>query len=63
MSSRDVDALAIVSILLGIKNLQENRQQLCQQEQILHEISEKFDALEKRIDMLISAQTQNPPMK
>lgn len=43
---RGLDALAIISVMLGLENLQENRSQSAQQEQILQEINAKFDRLE-----------------
>lgn len=45
-----LDALAVISALLGMENLQENRQQSAQQEKILQEINEKFDRLEKLVE-------------
>lgn len=41
-----LDALAVISVLLGLENLSENRQQSAQQEKILQEINAKFDRLE-----------------
>lgn len=47
--SGGVDPLAVMSVLLGLENLQENRDQSAQQEKILQEINEKFDRLERLI--------------
>lgn len=47
---REIDALAIVSVLLGLENLQENRQQSAQQERILQELNKKFDRLEHLVE-------------
>lgn len=47
-----LDALAVLSVLLGIENLQENRQQSAQQEKILQEINAKFDRLERLVKEL-----------
>lgn len=47
-----LDALAVLSVLLGLKNLQENRQQSAQQEKILQEINAKFDRLERLVKEL-----------
>lgn len=44
-----LDMLAVLSVLLGLENLQENRQQSAQQERILQEINAKFDRLEKLV--------------
>lgn len=44
-----LDALAVISILLGLENLSENRQQSAQQEKILQEINAKFDRLERLV--------------
>lgn len=49
---REPDALALISVLLGLENLQENRQQSAQQEKILQEINAKFDRLEKLLEGL-----------
>ena len=49
---RGLDALAVVSVLLDIENLEENRQQSAQQERILQEINVKFDRLEKLVGEL-----------
>lgn len=46
---RGLDTLAVLSVLLGLENLQENRQQSAQQEKILQEINLKFDRLEKLV--------------
>lgn len=45
-----LDALAVISVLLGLENLEENRQQSAQQEKILQEISKKFEQLEKLVE-------------
>lgn len=47
-----LDVLAVISVLLGIENLNENRQQSAQQEKILQELSEKFDRLERLVKEL-----------
>ena len=47
--SGGLDPLAMLSALLGLENLQENREQSAQQEKILQEINEKFDRLERLI--------------
>lgn len=47
-----LDALAVISILLGLENLSENRQQSSQQEKILQELNEKFDRLERLVKEL-----------
>lgn len=44
-----IDPMALLSVLLGLENLQENREQSAQQEKILQEINEKFDRLERLI--------------
>lgn len=49
---RGFDALAVLSVLLGLENLQENRQQSAQQEKILQELNAKFDRLEKLVEEL-----------
>lgn len=49
---RELDALAVISILLGLENLSENRSQSAQQEKILQEINAKFDRLEKLVKEL-----------
>lgn len=41
--NRELDTLSILSVLLGLENLCENRQQSAQQERILQEINDKFD--------------------
>lgn len=46
---RGLDTLAVLSVLLGIENLQENRQQSAQQEKILQDINLKFDRLERLV--------------
>lgn len=46
------DSLAVLSVLLGLENLEENRQQSAQQEKILRELNEKFDRLEKLVEEL-----------
>lgn len=52
MTDPGLDALAVVSVLLGLENLAENRQQSAQQEQILQELNAKFDRLEKLVEEL-----------
>lgn len=47
-----LDALAVISVLLGLENLNENRQQSAQQEKILQEINAKFDRLERPVEEL-----------
>lgn len=47
-----LDALAVLSVLLGLENLEENRQQSAQQERILQELNQKFDRLEKLVEEL-----------
>lgn len=47
-----LDVLAVISVMLGLENLEENRQQSAQQEKILQEINEKFDRLEKLVEEL-----------
>lgn len=47
-----LDALAVISVLLGLENLSENRQQSAQQERILQELNAKFDRLEKLVEEL-----------
>lgn len=46
---RGLDTLAILSVFLGLENLEENRQQSAQQERILQELNEKFDRLERLV--------------
>lgn len=53
---RELDTLAILSVLLGLENLCENRQQSAQQERILQEINDKFDELMERVKNLESHQ-------
>lgn len=53
---RGLDTLAILSVLLGLENLSENRQQSAQQERILQEINDKFDELMERVKILESHQ-------
>lgn len=52
MTDNGLDALAIISILLGLENLQENRAQSAKQEKILQEINQNFDRLEKLVEEL-----------
>lgn len=52
---RGLDALAVMSVLLGLENLEENRQQSAQQERILQELNQKFDRLEKLVEELIKS--------
>lgn len=49
MNNGALDSLAIISVLLGLENLSENRQQSAQQEKTLQEINAKFDRLEKLV--------------
>ena len=53
---RGLDALAILSVLLGLENLSDNRQQSTKQELILQEINDKFDELMERVKILESHQ-------
>lgn len=53
---RGLDTLAIFSVLLGLENLSDNRQQSAQQERILQEINDKFDELMERVKILESHQ-------
>lgn len=53
---RELDTLSILSVLLGLENLCENRQQSAQQERILQEINDKFDKLMERVKILESHQ-------
>lgn len=52
MNENGLDALAVLSVLLGLENLNENRQQSAQQEKILQEINAKFDRLERMVKEL-----------
>lgn len=52
MKDNGLDVLAVLSVLLGLENLQENREQSAQQEKILQEISAKFDRLERMVKEL-----------
>lgn len=47
---RGLDALALISVLLGLENLSENQQQSARQEKILREINAKFDRLERLVE-------------
>lgn len=49
MNDSGLDALALISVLLGLENLEENRRQSARQERILKELNEKFDRLEKLV--------------
>lgn len=49
MNTGRLDSLAVLSVLLGLENLEENRQQSAQQERILQELNAKFDRLEKLV--------------
>lgn len=49
---RWLDALAVVSIILGMENLEENRQQSAQQEKILRDMNAKFDRIENLVKEL-----------
>lgn len=53
---RGLDMLAILSVLLGMENLSDNRQQSTKQELILQEINDKFDELMERVKILESHQ-------
>lgn len=53
---RGLDTLAIFSVLLGLENLSDNRQQSTKQELILQEINDKFDELMERVKILESHQ-------
>lgn len=50
--NRGLDALEVISVLLGLENLEENRQQSAQQEKIPLELNAKFDRLEKLVEEL-----------
>lgn len=50
MMDGGLDMLAVLSVLLGVENLQENRQQSARQEKILQEINQKFDRLERLVE-------------
>ena len=52
MSTGGLDSLAVISVLLGLENPQENRQQSTRQEKILRELNAKFDRLEKLVKEL-----------
>lgn len=52
MTDNGLDSLAVISVLLGLENLQENRMQSSQQEKILQEINAKFDRLERLVKEL-----------
>lgn len=58
---RGLDTLAVLSVILGLENLSENRQQSAQQEQILQEINQKFDRLEKLVKEMIANGTAYEP--
>ena len=58
---RGLDTLAVLSVILGLENLSENRQQSAQQEQILQEINQKFDRLEKLVKEMIANGTAHEP--
>lgn len=58
---RGLDTLAVLSVILGLENLSENRQQSAQQEQILQEINQKFDQLEKLVKEMIANGTAHEP--
>lgn len=60
MSIGDLDALAILSILLNIENLRENQQQSARQDKILQELSEKFDRLERLVKEMNESGTVSP---
>ena len=45
-----LDSLSLISVLLGLENLEENRQQSARQEHILKELNDKFDRLEKTVE-------------
>lgn len=47
-----LDLLSLLSVFLGLENLEENRQQSAQQEKILAELNQKFDRLEKLVEEL-----------
>lgn len=57
---RGLDLLAFVSVMLGLENLEENRQQSAQQEKILKEINEKFDRLELLVKEMNANGTVSP---
>lgn len=58
---RGLDTLSVLSVILGLENLSENRQQSAQQEQILQEINQKFDRLEKLVKEMIANGTAHEP--
>lgn len=41
----ELDWLSLLSVFIGLENLEENRQQSAQQEKILQELNAKFDML------------------
>lgn len=52
VKNEGLDILAVLSVLLGFENLEENRQQSAQQEKILQELNAKFDRLESLVKEL-----------
>lgn len=63
MNDKDIDILAVASVLLGMQNLQENRQQSAhndvqlandkQAEYLLSEINRRFDEQNKMLEELV----------
>lgn len=63
MNNKDIDILAVASVLLGMQNLQENRQQSAhndvqlandkQAEYLLSEINRRFDEQNKMLEELV----------
>lgn len=52
MDVQGFDAMAVVSILLNLENLQENQQQSARQEEILKQLDIRMERLEKLIKEL-----------
>ena len=48
-----------MSVLLGLENPEENRQQSDQQERILNKLNQKFNRLEKLVEELRSQNEQH----
>lgn len=47
------DLFSVLSLVIGLENLQENREQSAQQENIINALNEKFDRLENTIKEMI----------
>ena len=68
MNNKDIDILAVASVLLGMQNLQENRQQSAhndvqlandkQAEYLLSEINRRFDEQNKTLEELVKTITR-----